>query len=64
MDTVPEPSIETSIDDYTKECMTATGLSETELKKFFDAYLGSVFLDSGKQRRFEELCKRYSRYEK
>ena len=55
--------LEKKIEGYTQECLSKTSLTEHELKKFFEAFLSSVFLDSGKQPRFESYCKRYSRYE-
>jgi hypothetical protein len=58
-----ELELEKKIEGYTQECLSKTSLTEHELREFFEAFLSSVFLDSGKQPRFESYCKRYSRYE-
>ena len=55
--------LEDKLETYTQECMKQTKLTEPELKKFFDAYLRSVFLDTGKSDEFVRYCKRYSKYE-
>ncbi len=56
--------LEDKLETYTQECMKQTNLTEPELKKFFEAYLSTVFLDTGKTEKFVRYCKRYSKYEK
>ena len=59
----PKEDLEQKLNDYTQEVLKKTSLTERELKAFFDSYLSSVFLDSGKQPKFENDCIRYARYE-
>jgi len=59
-----ELSVQDTLTKYTQECLTKTKLTEPELKAFFEAYLSTVFLDSGKQPDFARFCIRYAKYEK
>ena len=63
-DTVnPSDKIEQAIEGYTTELLGKTSLTIAEVKEFFEVFLSFVFLDSGKQTKFENLCIRYTRYE-
>ena len=62
--TVPKSDkIEQAIEGYTTELLGKTSLTIAEVKEFFEVFLSFVFLDSGKQLKFENLCIRYTRYE-